>query len=121
MAQDKLDEYDKAMRRLAMEAQNEQDKEYVEKIRRSLLSNRLVPTQWVDSDVWKLIALINRLEAEKAELLEAVETAQQTIDEVFKIMDNADIFDKGNWEDAEIWLNNLAETNQAALAKAKPQ
>jgi hypothetical protein len=47
------------------------------------------------------------------ELLEAVETAQEAIDKVFKIMDN-----NGNWNDAEIWLNNLAETNQAAIAKA---
>ena len=44
------------------------------------------------------------------QLVGAIDAAQEAIDHVFEIMDRG-----GDWGDAEIWLNNLAIINQAAL------
>lgn len=58
------DEYSKAIQRLSDEALKEQDNEHVEKIRGQLRGNRLGADHWVDSDMWRLLAIIERLEVE---------------------------------------------------------
>lgn len=53
----------------------EQDREYLETIRGQLRCDRISPgtVQWVNSEVWKLLAIIDRLDKQLAGLLEAGE------------------------------------------------
>ena len=54
-----------------------------------------------------------RLMAAAPDLLEACETATENITRALELGD------KGDWANAEIWLNNARGDVQAALAKAK--